>query len=569
MEATAECMIQCGEMHAEIESMRPAADAHCSECGPSARACGRVCMDRCGDDKICHRDCTMECVADEQGCLRSCDGLSERERAAALYRAERAAPRAESFTRYSPPRPTEQNVGFGPDKANNWAGYISVNGSQPTLKRHLWYWFFESRNDPQNDPLVLWMTGGPGCSSLVALFAENGPYIIEKDLSLTINPYSWNTNASVIWIDQPVNTGYSYADPGDWGVFSEAEMAENMYEFLQTFITQYPKYAQVPFYITGESYAGHYVPALGARVLQGNHAGTGPKINLHAIAIGNGLVDPKAQYPEYAPFVKANNVVSESTWQWMQNGIEPCKQAIDTCSYNSTEGLTGCLTAYITCNYAELVPFQFTGLNVYDVREKCKVPPLCYDFSLVDQFLAQPSVQEALGVSGRSWQSCNRIVALELVFAGDWMRDLAPEVAEILAQKVRVVVYSGEYDFICNWYGGFAWTMALDWPGNQAFRQATNTTWTVDGEEAGTARTAMGLTFVRVKDAGHMVPLNQPSRSLDLLARIINGAPFNNQPAGAAQVAEEIEMNNHLHADEAIVEAPHAHPNLEQRVQLW
>jgi carboxypeptidase C (cathepsin A) len=142
-----------------------------------------------------------------------------------------------------------------------------VNGSQPTLKRHLWYWFFESRNAPSTDPLVIWLTGGPGCSSLVALFAENGPYIIADDLSLSLNPFSWNSNASVIWIDQPVNTGYSYAEPGDFGATSEAEIADNLYEFLQGFLSQYPKYSELPFYITGESYAGHYIPAAATRII--------------------------------------------------------------------------------------------------------------------------------------------------------------------------------------------------------------------------------------------------------------------------------------------------------------
>ena len=80
----------------------------------------------------------------------------------------------------------------------------------------------------------------------------------------------------------------------------------------------------------------------------------------------------------------------------------------------------------------------------YDVRVKCAVPPLCYNFSNVDAFLAQPIVEEALGVVGRKWQDCNRLVSMELVFAGDWMLNLATEVPALLSSGVRVVVYSGE-----------------------------------------------------------------------------------------------------------------------------
>ena len=97
--------------------------------------------------------------------------------------------------------------GFGPSKVINFSGYYAVHKGEI----HLFYWFFESRNDPSTDPLLIWLTGGPGCSSMLALMVENGPYHVEDDMSLTMNPYSWNSKANVIWIDQPSATGYRYA----------------------------------------------------------------------------------------------------------------------------------------------------------------------------------------------------------------------------------------------------------------------------------------------------------------------------------------------------------------------
>ncbi|GMI25104.1 hypothetical protein TrRE_jg3542, partial [Triparma retinervis] len=93
----------------------------------------------------------------------------------------------------------------GPESVYNDAGYISVGSS-----KNLFYWMFESRNDPSTDPVILWMSGGPGCSSQLALFGENGPYVVEDDLTLKLNQQSWNNNATVIWVDQPVGTGFSY-----------------------------------------------------------------------------------------------------------------------------------------------------------------------------------------------------------------------------------------------------------------------------------------------------------------------------------------------------------------------
>lgn len=149
-------------------------------------------------------------------------------------------------------------------------------------------------------------------------------------------------------------------------------------------------------------------------------------------------------------------------------------------------------------------------------------------------------------------------MSLELIFAGDWMRDLSTKVPDILASGVRVVVYHGEDDFICNWYGGAAWTNALSWPGQSAFNSAPNTTWTVNGTVAGSARSAQGLTFVRVSEAGHMVPLDQPLAALDLITRIVTGAPFDgSSPWGErtqvpkAEAEAQTKQHGHAHRHRA------------------
>lgn len=493
------------------------------ECASAGSICAIACPTQCIDNLACAAACRSECVIEGTQCIAQCATTFAQQQATdSLPKVEEDLPQ---------PRHHSLNTGFGPETAKNWAGYISVNGSVPLLKRHLWYWAFESRNDPENDPLVLWMTGGPGCSGLVALFKENGPYHIADDLSLSLNPYSWNSNATVIWIDQPAGSGFSYQDVNSVGPFNEMQVADDVYHFLQGFLTQYPQYRDLPFFITGESYAGHYIPSVATRILEGNNDPSYETIELEAIAIGNGLVNPAVQYEQYLPFIAAQNVLPATSLAIMAAGLPACEKAIATCAQNTTIGLLGCLTAMGTCNGAEVLPFTLSGLNPYDVREKCAVPPLCYNFTNVELFLAQPVVQAALGVTGHTWQSCNRIVELELVLAGDWMRDLSVEIPDILSSDVRVVVYSGEFDFVCNWYGGFAWTTGLVWTGQFDFVNAQNTTWMYEGNVAGSSRTAQGFTFVRVKDAGHMVPLNQPERALDMLNRIISGEPFDGQPS--------------------------------------
>lgn len=105
--------------------------------------------------------------------------------------------------------------------------------------------------------------------------------------------------------------------------------------------------------------------------------------------------------------------------------------------------------------------------NVYDIREKCEHPPLCYDFSNVDKFLAREDVQKALGTTGRKWVDCQMMVHTFLL--GDWITDLSSQVGYLLDNGVKGLVYSGDKDFICNWRGGEAWTNAMDWSGKQDY----------------------------------------------------------------------------------------------------
>jgi carboxypeptidase C (cathepsin A) len=128
---------------------------------------------------------------------------------------------------------------------------------------------------------------------------ENGPYIL-KNGQPTLNPYSWNSNATIIFVDQPVGTGFSYADHAYDYVKNEDQIATDMYQFLQQFYAAHPEYKKLDFHIFGESYAGHYVPHLGARIVAENRKpGVQFVIPLKGVAIGNGLVDPSVQYGYY------------------------------------------------------------------------------------------------------------------------------------------------------------------------------------------------------------------------------------------------------------------------------
>lgn len=185
------------------------------------------------------------------------------------------------------------------------AGYVDITGSQYDANgedKHLFYWFFEKRNkdatttsvDEGEIPIILWLTGGPGCSSSLALLTENGPCSVAEDGESTkINPYSWTEAAHVLYLDQPAGVGFSYGAATD---YNEEMISEDAYYFLQKFFAAHPEYSCSPLYVVGESYGGHYAPAIAHKVWTKNKAeGSNMKINLAGLAVGNGLTDPTEQ----------------------------------------------------------------------------------------------------------------------------------------------------------------------------------------------------------------------------------------------------------------------------------
>ncbi|CEP01221.1 unnamed protein product (mitochondrion) [Plasmodiophora brassicae] len=405
---------------------------------------------------------------------------------------------------------------WGPERVQQHTGYVTVN-TQSDNGGHIFYWMFESRADPTNDPLILWMTGGPGCSSELAVFYEQGPYRLDANGTVSINPHSWNGVANVLFVDQPAGTGFSYCDNDDDYVVSEAQVGEDMFEFLQGFFDRYPQYAKLPLFVTGESYAGHYVPAVANRIFNGNKAAEGRHVNLAGAAIGNGMVNAKIQYLEYVTFVKKNHMIKS------KSKLARVERETSLCKYFMDHGLPG---ATAVCNSIIVSIQQYAGnFNVYDIREECSHGSLCYDFSALDDLMGDPKVQDALDVSPLStWSECSTKVYQHL--SSDWFLECDHMLVPLLESKIPVLVYSGTKDFICNYIGGMAWVSALKWSRQEDYNRKQFQDWNVFGKKAGEFKTAGPLTFLKVFDAGHMVPMNQPGNSLAMISSFISGASY-------------------------------------------
>ncbi|KAF7545495.1 hypothetical protein G7Z17_g9134 [Cylindrodendrum hubeiense] len=409
---------------------------------------------------------------------------------------------------------------LGVDKVKQYSGYLDDEDED----KHLFYWFFESRNDPANDPVVLWLNGGPGCSSLTGLFLELGPSSINQKLEIVNNPSSWNNNASVIFLDQPVNVGYSYSGGS---VSNTVAAGKDIYALLTLFFHQFPEYAKQDFHIAGESYAGHYIPVFASEILSHEDR----NINLQSVLIGNGLTDGYTQYAYYRPMACGEggypSVLDESECQSMDNALPRCQSMIKSCY--ETGSSWSCVPASIYCNNAMMGPYQRTGQNVYDIRGKCEDGNnLCYSgLGYISDYLNKPEVMEALGAEVSSYDSCNMDINRNFLFAGDWMKPYHEVVPGVL-EKIPVLIYAGDADFICNWLGNQAWTNALEWPGQKGFVNADIESLKIEesSEEYGKVKSSGNFTFMQIYGAGHMVPMDQPESSIDFFNRWLGGEWF-------------------------------------------
>ncbi|MBA0571804.1 hypothetical protein Golob_002178, partial [Gossypium lobatum] len=165
-----------------------------------------------------------------------------------------------------------------------FSGYVTVN---KVAGRALFYWLTESPNSPSSKPLVIWLNGGPGCSSVAYGASEEiGPFRINKSASgLYLNKFSWNNVANLLFLETPAGVGFSYTNrSSDLLDTGDRRTAMDSLEFLIRWLNRFPRYKNREVYITGESYAGHYVPQLARQIMVYNKKSKHP-INLKGIMV--------------------------------------------------------------------------------------------------------------------------------------------------------------------------------------------------------------------------------------------------------------------------------------------
>ncbi|KAH9153214.1 hypothetical protein AeRB84_004487 [Aphanomyces euteiches] len=405
------------------------------------------------------------------------------------------------------------------DPAAHEFGYVKLPHK---TNGHYFYSFFESRSNPETDPLVLWLEGGPGSSSTWAMFNVNGPCTIRDDLNGTVyNPNSWTNNANVIWLDQPIGVGFSYGDAAD-DDSDEVDVGRNVYAFLQGWLKNHSKFQSHQLFIAGQSYGGHYVPAAANYIVNQQKkplANDTLRINLAGIAIGNGCTDTVVQLPGVVDMVESIRdeynitLVTPDELKQMKQDAAVLAGIVQACQDPAQSQACLAITPALG---KVLVPLITNPTrSPYDVRVVC-TGPTCADEGMIktEAYLNLNTTQSLLGVN-KTFRWNNATVNRE--FAVDSGKSAVHFVPDILAANVRVLLFAGDTDLVCDWKGNDAWAKKLQWSGHDAYNAASVAPLQVDGQNAGEVRSAAGLTFVRVFNSGHTVPVDQPRVGLAII----------------------------------------------------
>ncbi|KAF7851817.1 hypothetical protein BT93_L2590 [Corymbia citriodora subsp. variegata] len=351
--------------------------------------------------------------------------------------------------------PGQPSVNF-----SHYSGYITVGDHPP---RALFYYFVEAETSPASKPLVLWLNGV----------------------------------ANLLYLESPAGVGFSYSTNQSFykGINDNITAQDNLV-FLQRWFTKYPQYKGRDFFITGESYAGHYVPEFARLIVKSK-----VEINLKAIAIGNPLLDYDVNMNTQTTFYWSHGIISDKSELLFQN----------VC--NRTQLMHEIRAKALTseCRYVQLKSFL-------DTKDPCEEQD-------VIKYLNHKDVQIALhaklaGVG--HWSSCSNDVHKNYRYE-DLYISMIPILGELVKSGLRAIVYSGDLDAVVPFLG--TWTM-VDALATEVLKLNTTLSyraWFTGKQVAGYTQEYGKLAFATIREASHTAPATQPERSLQLFTSFLMG----------------------------------------------
>jgi len=450
-------------------------------------------------------------------------------------------------------KPKEDKVTSVPDMGNFtdfdfYSGYLEI----PDKKRKLHYILVESENDPVNDPLVIWFNGGPGCSSMLGFAQEHGPYHMpDGDPNFYKNPNSWNKEANMLYIESPAGVGYSYFWDKDVETFDDTTSSEDNYAALLAFYEKFPEFKANDLFISGESYAGIYVPYLAWQIIE-----HGSELNLKGIIVGNGVTnytfdtgrayagmgfwhslyslemhDDIIKY--HCKFANVDEDIGgeedEAECKKLQSKFYNLVSKLNIydvyreCYYDDSDRLgTATINGKLKTYKRGMTAREYTPFLFEDGNEIFKHAPPCVYATGPTDYLNRQDVRDALNVeTDQPWELCvggDRINYNRGEKASYWIYPILKD------NNIRILHFSGNADGSVPTQGTRDWIHSLNWEKTKEYAPF----YTEDNQVGGFVEYFDGITFASIQGIGHMASQWSPSATKYAVYQFIKENPIDN-----------------------------------------
>lgn len=416
----------------------------------------------------------------------------------------------------------------------HYAGHIPIDIER---NANLFYWLFEATTkDAESEaPIIIWLNGGPGCSSLIGQFLEVGPLSLNHDGQVEVRPEGWNQLGHLLFIDQPVGTGYSYLSRSGSGIRggkgtrssckNDEECNADFYAFLLNFFSLHSKYLNVGeggrkvtrrIILTGESHAGHVIPSFTKYVMEKNSQRNSVKLDIDSIVIGNGWIDPMEQY-QVTDYSYAMGLITAQQQSILQRQDKICRASLKSKMYNTK-------SCYRLLDDA--IAMTRSGRKrvlIYDVRQMVasdsNFPP---GHKMFEHYLNRPAVKKALHADSVPHRFAQCLDPPYFALKHQDGLGVSNELSHILKQGIPVVLFTGQYDLICNFVSLENAIKNLKWDGSTAWKQMEPKRW----GNLGWIKSTGSLSSIVFENAGHMVAMDQRQGTLEMLSRVVKRENF-------------------------------------------
>lgn len=421
-------------------------------------------------------------------------------------------------------------------KPTTYSGHLELHAENNT---NYYFLKYEKPNDDSNN-LIIWLNGGPGCSSMDGGYMGIGPLMINADMEVYYNNGTWLQLGSLLFLDQPIGTGFSY---GDEYRNELTEVASDFMVFLKKYFEVFPNDLEKNLYIAGESYAGQYIPYFAKYILEDKTT----DYNLKSVMIGNGWISAKFTGMSYIPYLIENQLITgkEDYMLEILRQQEKCQNSFNHLSKTASQAEKNkadkecdrILVLFLKNWFAQ----NSMCLNQYDYRLNDTYPSCGMnwpsDLNFIKSFLGNINVQRQLNLRedyierelanshGENepttyWNECNNRVQDVLTNQNSVSSE---ELLGDILGHIPVFLFNGDKDIICNYIGTEDFISELSWNDQKGFSDDSQRfNWVYNNSQVGTIQTERNLTYVRVFNASHMVYVDNADISRGVFDIVVN-----------------------------------------------